>query len=344
MNTIKIGNLELSGLNQILLALLVIQVIVAGIIFWPSGSAAGQGGLMLDLTIEEVTKLTIINESGDNIVLDKEGDGWILANTDGFPALENKVTDVLTQVVNIQTNRLVAQTDTSHRRLQVAEEEFMRQVIVETDAGVAHTLYIGSSPNVNATHVRLDGQDETYLARGLSTWQINPAASNWIEALYFNVARADITAMTLKNAQGEFQFQKEGEDTWTMLGLRAEEELIANNITSLASQISALRMSQPLGQAVEDWFELDAPLAEVTVTTNKEGEDSQTFTILVGAKDEEGNHVLKASNSDYYVTIASYSVDTLISRGRDDYVHIPEETEEDGSGTLKLPELSSNGS
>lgn len=343
MNAIKIGNLELSGLNQILVALLVIQVIIAGIVFWPSGSAADQGGLMLDLTIDEITKLTIINESGNDIVLDKDDDGWILANTDSFPALENKVTDVLTQVVNIQTNRLVAQTDTSHRRLQVAEEEFARQVIVETDAGVAHTLYIGSSPNVNATHVRLDGQDETYLARGLNTWQINPAASNWIEALYFSVATADITAMTLKNAQGEFQFQKEGEDTWTMLGLRAEEEVIANNITSLASQISALRMSQPLGQSVKDWFELDAPLAEVMVTTNKEGEDSQTFTILVGAQDEEGNHVLKASNSDYYVTIASYSVDTLINRGRDDYARIPEGTEEEGSGTLKLPGVSSSG-
>lgn len=153
---------------------------------------------------------------------------------------------------------------------------------------------------------------------------MNTQASSWIEPLYFGVATADISAIRLQNAHGDLTFEKDAEGNWTMLGLAEDEELLENNVKSLANRVASIRMVEPIGIEQQDWFELDQPQAMVTVTTNKEGEGEQTFTIQVGAQGEDNNYVVKASNSAYYVSVASFTVEDLLERNRDSFLAEPE--------------------
>ncbi len=328
LNTMTSSNLAKFGLNrfnQILVAVLILQLVIAGIVFWPANASSETGGLVFgDFETDDVVSLTIIDDAGEQITLRKGSDGWVLPEGGDYPAKEDSVTELLGKVVGLRSNRLVTRTEASHKRLQVADDDFARQLILETADGQSHTLYIGSSPNVNATHVRLVGQDETYLAGDLSVWQMNTQASSWIDPLYFGVATADITAIRLQNAHGELTFEKDAEGNWTMLGLAEDEELLENNVKSLANRVASIRMVEPIGTEQQDWFEFDQPQATVTVTTNKEGEGEQTFTIQVGAQGEDNNYVVKASNSAYYVSVASFTVEDLLERNRDSFLAKPE--------------------
>jgi hypothetical protein len=112
-----------------------------------------------------------------------------------------------------------------------------------------------------------------------------------------------------------------------------------NNITSLATQISTLRLAEPIGKEAKPEFELDQPLATLTVTAQKEGEDPTTYTLTMGAKDPEADrYVVKTSNSDYYVWVSGFSLEKF-QRTRTDYLAQPEDAPPvpDGTGPDAAP-------
>jgi len=329
LNSTETGSaLPLGGLsrfNQILLGLLVLQLIIGAIIFWPQRQA--EAVLSLSLTgfaQADVTGLTITDDKGEQLAIKKGGDGWELAEIAGFAVNAETVTELLDKVVGLETNRLVTRTKDSHKRLQVADDGFARQLIIETADGQSRTVYLGSSPNAGSTHIRLAGEDEAYLSSDLAVWQVDTRASAWINTDYFQIASTDIKAISLINPSGTLIFERVGEEDWALDGLAEGEELLVNNVKSLATRLASLRMAKPIGLAAEDWMGLDNPLVSITLTTEAEGEGPQTHAILVGGKNEAGEYVMKASSSPYYVWVAGFTVDDLLQRDRASFLAQPE--------------------
>ena len=52
---------------------------------------------------------------------------------------------------------LVAQTDASHKQLQVSKTDFLRRIIIKTDGKGDYILYLGSAPRYTATNFRVEG-------------------------------------------------------------------------------------------------------------------------------------------------------------------------------------------
>lgn len=327
-NSIPFG---LGRFSQILIACLAIQLVIVGIVFWPTRAASGAGGLVLDsFEMEDVSSLTITDDTGKQIVLQKGAAGWVLPEAGDYPVKIDKVTELLDSLVGLSTNRLVTRTAASHKRLQVANDDFARQIIVDTAGGESYILYLGSA-NVGSTHVRLAGQNETYLTGDLSVWQINPGASSWVDVDYFHVEREDITAITLQNANGEFHVEKDATGEWTMAGLAEDEQLETSIVTALTSRVSSIRLVEPIGVKKEAWLGLDPPQATVSLTTKAEGEGEQAYTIRVGAKNESDNYAVSASTSPYYVWVGSFAVQDFLERDREAFLAKPEaETSETG--------------
>jgi len=333
-----LAGLHLSRFNQILIALLIIQLVVVVVVFWPAGSTEGSSLTLDSFEMADVVGLTITNDQGEKIVLRKGSDGWGLPEAGDYPVNADQVTELLEKLVGLNTNRLVTNTEASHNRLQVGEDEFVRQLVLETAGGQSYTLYLGSSPNAGSTHIRLAGQDEAYLTSDLNTWQIDSRPSAWIDNQYFSVAADDITRIRLQNANADLTFEKDDQDEWTMVGLAEGEELLTNNVTSLVNRAASIQMVEPVGKTEEDWFELDQSQATVTVTTNNEDEGEQTFTIRVGAKNEDNQHIVSASTSPYYVLVAEFSVNDFIERDREAYLAQPEEEPSEESPGTTAPD------
>ncbi len=81
----------------------------------------------------------------------------------------------------------------------------------------------------------------------------------------------------------------------------------------------------------------------MTITTEDEAAGEQTFTIQVGAEDEAGQYVMRASNSPYYVLVAQFTVNDFIERTREAYLAQPEEGGDTGE-TIGTEESETTGS
>jgi hypothetical protein len=310
--------------NQILVAVLAIQIVLVAVAFWPRpASVAGGESLFADLEAEQITRLTISDAAGNQVKLAKEMGSWVLSEADDYPCTENKVPEFLEKIVALKTNRLVTQTSASHKRLEVAADAFERRIELELADGTTHRLYLGSSPSYGVSHVRVVGRDEVYLASMLAS-DVGVNASNWVDTLYFSVAQDQIAALTLENGNGHFEFEKDDAGTWTMKDLAADETLNENNVTSLVNRVSSVRMLRPLGKEPQDDYGLETPNAVVTVETQDDERDIKSYTLIVGAQGEEDNsYVVSSSESPYYVRVSEYTVGDFVEKVRDDFLELP---------------------
>ena len=195
---------------QLLLIAAVVQAVLIAAVYWPrGGSVEGGGDPLLPGVREKVARVTIEDGDGNRLTFANEGGRWTLPDADDFPLADGKAGEFLDKVAKIAKRRAVARTRQSHKALKVADDDFERKVEIESD-GKRSTLYIGSSAGTRSSHARLEGEDETYIAADLSSWQAGTDMASWIDAEYFKVDKESIASVTLRNDQGELAFEKAG--------------------------------------------------------------------------------------------------------------------------------------
>ncbi len=305
--------------NQILAGILIVQIVLSAVVFWPKSAATGASEpLFSDVQAEDIVALTILDADGNSIALRRVMGDWVLPDADDYPADADKITEVLDKIVGLTSSRLVTRTDASHKRLKVATDDFERRVEVETQAGTEYCLYLGSSPSYGATHFRLDGQSETYLTGDISTWEANAKAPAWIDTAYVSVPQEEIARLTLENQSGTFNFAKDDQGAWTLAELAAGDILDQTKVDALARRVASVNMVAPLGKTESDAYGMGAPSAVVTLEAG-----DRTVTLRVGTKDPSDNsYVVISSESPYYVRVAEYSVGDLVEESYDDFLQV----------------------
>jgi hypothetical protein len=310
----------MTRLNQILLGALVVQLIVAALVLLPRtlSSEAQIEALLPGLDADQVAALTITSGEGESLTLARRDGAWVIASAGDYPTVEGNVPTFLEKVGAVQTGRLVTETPGSHKRLAVAADDYQRLVELEADDGSTHRFYIGSSPSFGAAHVRLEGKDEVYLTSELSAQDAGPRATDWVDTTYASLPREEVTAFSLQNEQGTFEFVKEGE-VWAMAGLGQDEVLNDSAVQTLLSRATMVTLQRPLGTEEEAAYGLDDPKAVVTLETA-----SGTHTLRVGAQEVEDNsYVVAWSGSPFYVRVSEFSVRDFVEKTRDDLLQQP---------------------
>lgn len=307
--------------NQILSVLLAIQIVLAIVLLWPQPTVSGAetGPLLPELDAGQVASLTVSDSEGNHVTLARASEGWVLPEAGDYPADGEKVSALIEKIKAIQTNRQVTRLASSHKRLKVAEDDYVRLIELELAGGATHKLFVGSSPSASATHVRADNHPETYLTADLPSYEVSAGAASWLDTLYYTLPQTDTLAIALENPNGKFEFERDN-DQWVMLDLAADEEFDQVAFNSLLGQVTSLRMLEPIGKEEEARFGLGQPRALVTLKTG----DGQTHTLYIGAKaEDDARYVAKWSESPYYVWIAEYTADNLVNKTRQDFIAAP---------------------
>jgi hypothetical protein len=314
----------MNRLNQILVGVLVLQLVVAAIVFWPRPTASGEDeSLFPDVEASRITGLTITSSGGQTMHMAKRDGSWVLPDADDYPVLEDKVPPLLDKIVGLKADRLVTQTSGSHKRLKVASDDYERLVEFELDDGTRYRLYVGTSPRASVTHVRAEGQDEVYLTSDLSAQELGIQASAWVDRTYLDIPSEQIVALTLENENGRLELKKDG-DTWTMVGLAEDETLDQASVTSLVNRAALTTMTEPVGKEEQASYGFDEPSAVVTIQTHSDETGDKTYTLRVGAQDPtDQSYYIISSESPYYVRVTEFAMRDLIEKGRQDLIELP---------------------
>jgi hypothetical protein len=309
--------------QKILALVLVAQVALAVTLFWPRPAPAGAGGALLpEVKAEEVTSLAVTDAEGNHVKVAKSGVQWVLPDAGDYPADAAKIAPVLTKLVEMKADRMVAQTPAAQRRLQVADDAFSRRIEVGTPAG-AKTVYVGTSGGGSSSHVRLGGQDQVYLVSGVTASELGADAGSWVKAEYSVVPQADVVEMTLRNANGEWSFAKDANGEWALQGLASVEALNAQSVKDLLGTASYVRLARPLGKTEDAAYGLSRPSAVVTLVA-KADTGQKTYTLTVGAQDpSDKTYVVKSSESPYFVRVAEYGLKDLVEKNREGFLTLP---------------------
>jgi len=311
--------------NQILAGILVIQIALGVVFFWPRQTAiVSDEPIFQDVGMDQIVNMTIRDQSGQEIQLTKVAGRWVLADADDYPCKENAVPDLLSKLVALAADRLVTETRSSHKRLKVAEDDFASVISFKLADGSKHVLYLGTSPSYSVAHVRVEGQDQVYLVSGLSSVDVNARAASWVDTAYVTLAQDQVYALTIENAKGRVEFTKDDAGAWTMAGLAAEETLNENDVRSLVTRISSMQLLRPLGLTVQADYGLATPSAVVVARTRDADGTSATMMLHVGAQIGEDNaYVVKSSESPYYVQVAEYAVQDWVEKAREGFIALP---------------------
>jgi hypothetical protein len=313
----------MTRLQRILIGILVAQMALAAFVFWPRPSKVSAGKLLLnDIKADDITSLIIRDDKGASIKLARQAPGqpWTLPEAGDYPAEATKVSPVLTKLAALTTDRLVAQTPGSHKQLQVAADAFQRRIDLSTAGGATRTLFLGTPAGGQASHVRVDGQNDVYVAGDLASWQLNADPASWIDTAYVKVSPADVVGFALANANGHFSFSKDANSAWQMDGLTASEKLDPNQLTAVVNRLAALRMARPLGTAESADYGMAKPVALVTLKV-KSGDATKELSVAVGGKDPtDGAYTVKSSDSPYFVKVTESDVRDLVEKKREGFL------------------------
>ena len=321
--TLSMNPISGNRLIQILTGLLVLQLILVGVVYFPKGKPATGGAPLLgDLTADQVTAVTVTDAKGNEISLKNAGDGWVLPDADDYPADAERVSKMLDGLIAIKTDKLITKTPASQKRLEVAADKFQRKVVLTTADG-SKTVFIGTSAGAKATHVRLDGQDETFLTDAITAWDAPAQASGWVKPEFVSVNKDDVTAVTIENTNGTLKFAKGDDGNWTLDGLSADEELDSGKVNAMLTQASKINLNAPIGKKADPSLGLDNPQATVTVSVQPKSGAAQTITLKFGAKDDNNQYALQSSTSDYLVRVSGFVGDNFVGKTRTDFIKQP---------------------
>lgn len=307
--------------QQILLGVLVLQIVLSVIVFWPRKAVTGSSDPVFpDLKAEDVVGLMLMDNTGAQITVRKVNGSWVLPDAGEYPVNESNITTLLTKLVSLDKATLVARTEASHAPLQVSSDTFQRRVDFTTADGKTTTLYLGSAPRYTATHFRVEGETETYLTVDLASYDVNVRFSSWVDTAYGQLDQATIKRVVLENKQGTFELVKDG-DAWTLADLAEGEQLNTANVETIVRNASNMSLLRPLGKTEEASYGLDDPNAVITLVTD----DRVIHRFTIGARDASDNsYVIKSSDSAYYVRTSEYNVKAMVENDRSDFLQEPE--------------------
>ena len=307
-----------------LAGLILAQVLLIFIVFWPSDTRTKGDLLFVDRTAVDITELKLVEVEGEHINLSKRGNDWAMSDADDFFVSIDKVEPLITKLLELKTDRLVATTDNSHIRLEVSSEKYKRKIDIGWSDGTTDTILLGNSAGSGATHFRLISQDEVYLTASLTTWDANTTPSRYIDTQYFVVEKEDIVSIELKNEYGRFVLEKY-DGKWLYDGLKEGEIFDQSAMDTFLVQASSIRMTSPLGKSVKESYGFDDPQAVLNVVVNSEGE-RQRHTIKVGTQLDD-DYVVSASTSEYYALVSSYNGSNLVEKIHSDFIETASDEE-----------------
>ncbi len=287
--------------NQILAGALAAQLAVAAVTWWPRTDASHTSAPLVDAAAADVTAVEIQGMStpgaaADPVRLVREGDAWVVASAEGYPADSAKVGDLLDRLTGIELRDPITTQATSHEQLGVAADAYTRKVTLAS-GGRTSTFYLGAGQG-STVNVRRDGTGDVYRVAGFTAWSVGDAAARYFDPSYVKVDPAALSSLTVKNAAGALMLRRDG-DTWVSAD-DPTRPIDARAAQALARKLLDVRMSRPVSRTAAAEHGLDGGVRVEWTSTGEPA--SGAYTI---GNESDGVRYVRADGREWVVAVAA---------------------------------------
>lgn len=260
-------------------------------------------GELSELTAFEIVGKKIGEEAPTPVRFEREGEGWRHAAS-GYPAHAKKIDELLTKLFEMKAREPIARSAANHVTLNVGARSFEKRLSLNFAEGKGDAaLFFGNAKGKSA-HVRFDGKDEVYLARGIAAWDLSTSVNTYVETDYVKFDKPDDILIT--NAHGSLHLKKGEGDAWTLLDVSPAKPLDDSKIKALVMGVKTVMLMSPVGKEIKPEHGFDKPLGEVRLT-----EGDKVLTYKIGAK-KEATYYVKSNTSDFVVLSQKWAITKAI--------------------------------
>jgi hypothetical protein len=306
--------------NLILTILLVVQIVLIAFLYRPAEiNNAPDVELFENLAFEKLEKIIITDDQSKELVLVKEKN-WVI-EPEKFPASQEKLDTVIAKIKALKSNRLVSKTKSSLNRLKVGEQIFSRRVNM-TGKDFSETLYLGTAPIYKSIHVRKEGEQNVFLAKDLSAWELPADPDSWWQKKYLTLTPGEIIEIEVVNSAGKIHLVKDKEN-W-----KNKEEKAGNldpsAVDSFLSEIAEIQISKYLTKD-ETPQEIKNPAGEIKLKSK-----TKSIKLSISAKDEKNSeYTVKSSTLAFAGICSENELKDFLSKTISDFPKVPEKKEGD---------------
>jgi hypothetical protein len=324
-------------LHKLLSGLLLLQVGLAALAWWPEDRSSLTPRSLLEIEIEEIVELRIARKPAEGLEADvlhlvRGENAWTLASAGDYPAAPDKVDELLDKLVSLEVQSPIATRSENHNALKVGDKEYGRRVEIGTASGSTE-LIIGAAAS-NSVHVRLADASEVYVARGVSEWSLRDNASSYYDANYVQADVSELTQLLVHNDSGTLSFVREageveggtggeageGGAAWRLEEAPEGSALDQDEIESFLETITKVRIAEPVGRELKPEYGLEADASGVRVDWAMKAENqSLAGGYRLGASVESHTYV-KATDSPFVIKAADSGFEKLRQAKAADFV------------------------
>jgi hypothetical protein len=297
----------MANIHATLGGLLVGQIALAAIMWWPQGDTAVELKPLVPGGAGAITKLSV-TRSGDDakpVELIEKDEHWYIASEGEYPADDAKVAEMTDALGKIQLGAPIATQKESYAKLKVDEKEFGRKVTFTAD-GAEHTLLIGAAKS-KAIYLRIDGAPEVYLAKGPSEFVFKDAARTVWKTNYVEFDKTKATSFAITKGGTTWSFKKDA-DVWKLEGGAEGDVARSSKIEELVGKAAALRLSEPVGKEVKPEYGLETGVRVDYAVSD--GDQTTSGSFRIGAL-ADAKHYAQATGNSFVVFVPEYTAKDL---------------------------------
>ncbi len=311
----------MSKLQKILSGVIVLQLMLAVGVFYLQRPTPMTTGLLVEgYDAETITRVSLTDAEGKQVTFEKHDGQWVLPEKGNYPLQAASLDEVLAAIGTLNTNRLVAATNTSHARLQVAGDTFQRKLVLEGEDGQPITLFVGTSPAASSTHIRLEGENQVYLTNALSAAQLSTTLSSWVDTNYFQIPADQLKSLAIETADQSYLLSVDEQGNWTTSLIPEGQVFDPAKWNTLLASLTNIRMLEPVGKEIRPEYGLDAPAASVVYTYTDESGSQQTAQLVIGSPSLDGlGYYAKLASAAYVIQLNTASAEKITLFSADSY-------------------------
>lgn len=287
----------MNRINGALLLVLLIQVFLAAVVYWPQQTEPVTSPAEPLLTIDRaaVGGIQLADDQGNEALLQRVDGHWQLPARQDLPA-DSALVEGLLRVLTVEQHGYpVATSVAARQRFEVASYRFQRSVtLLGPDGAQLGTVYFGTAPAFQRVHARSDADDAIY-SIAFNNFDAPARDAGWLDRRLLQVSQP------LSIRGHGFDLSRLDSGAWQTTDGAAPE------LRELDALLESLANLQVDGIASEDQQRSLAAAAPAFVlgATTAAGERDLAFYLL------DGEHFVHDPRHDLFFTISGYDFDRL---------------------------------